>query len=178
MATFIANEAIEAIGTSSSEGEDCSGEEDCSSEEVPVQNRVGKRSRKRGNTFSSEEEQETQGSRVKKKASFSKHRSKTKNKNKRVTRPLSSEREQSEQSDREGQRPQTRDEMILAELKKTNQLLHSISKRVEKNEGRIKHVEKHYSSPGSSTSTPKSSRKKDVPQEVRVSNLPPLPPKH
>lgn len=170
MSTFILDEALEVIAATS-EGDE--------SEEIPIlPPPVVRRSRKRGHIeFSSGAggEQENRSGEKVVKTTSSKLPSKKK-KGKRVTRPLSSDSEETDHEQlQEGngavdKQPQTRDEIILNELKKTNKLLHSICKRVEKNEVMIKKVEKQHSSPGAST--PKSSRNKDVPPEVRVSPPP------
>lgn len=58
-----------------------------------------------------------------------------------------------------------RDEMA-SQLQETNKLLLNLTERLKKTEKRMKTMEKKMATPGS---TPKSSRTKDVPQEVRVS---------
>lgn len=165
MSTYILDEAVEAVG-GSSDSASASDHEGDYSDEIPVLHTPVVRPRKRRHT---EENGSQENSKLR-----------SKKKSKRVTRALNSDSEESDHETEKGEQeinsdcndmsmdkqPQTRSEMILNELKKTNQLLHTISKRVEKNEHRIKKVEKQHSSP---LSTPKSSRSKDVPQEVRVS---------
>ena len=56
--------------------------------------------------------------------------------------------------------------IILSELKKTNNILRGLDDRLMKMEKRVKMIEESRST--SACSTPKSSRNKDVPQEVRV----------
>ena len=64
--------------------------------------------------------------------------------------------------------------LILSELKKTNEFMSNISKKMKRHESRLSAIENKLSdtisSCSSSTATPKrSSMKKDVPVEVRVS---------
>lgn len=68
------------------------------------------------------------------------------------------------------------DGKVMSELKEMNKILLGLSDRLKKTEKRMKTMEEKITSPGPSSSsssgiclTPKSSRKKDVPQEVRVS---------
>ena len=60
-------------------------------------------------------------------------------------------------------------DVVLNEIKKTNQILLGLSVRMRKTEKSVKTMEEKLNSGAASSGTPKSSRKKDVPQEVRVS---------
>lgn len=65
-----------------------------------------------------------------------------------------------------------KDDEVMCELKEMNKILLSLSERMKKTEKRMKTMEEKITSTSPSSSscvTPKSSRKKDVPQEVRVS---------
>lgn len=61
---------------------------------------------------------------------------------------------------------------VLEELKKTNAIMTSLAEKVKKTERRVRAMEvemKSQNSGLSSSSTPKRARKRDVPDEVRVS---------
>jgi hypothetical protein len=163
MSTFVLDEALEVIdGSSNSSEEEVSAEEEdaYNSEEIPVQTPV----RKRGHGSVS-------SSGVQAHASGQKNFSRPRPRKKKRLAPLSSDSDTptaaaSQENEDSTDQPLTKDELILSEIKKSNKLLQSISKRVQKNEDRIKKVEKQHSSPASIA---KSRRKKDVPAEVRVS---------
>ena len=64
-------------------------------------------------------------------------------------------------------------DLVLRELQRSNDLLSALVKRVEKSEKRLNLVEDKLESAGSSSGdlTPKTTKKKDVPIEVRVSKV-------
>ena len=61
--------------------------------------------------------------------------------------------------------------IILSEVRKTHQILLDLTTRLKKTEKRVKTIEEKMNSRADSSIsvTPKSSRNKDIPQEVRVS---------
>lgn len=82
----------------------------------------------------------------------------------------SDHRSDAEMGDVEDSAAQDRGEnQIMAELKRMNEVLLCLSKQVKNTERRVKTMEAKVVNPSPSSSTPKSSRNKDVPPEVRVS---------
>lgn len=147
--SFLDNEAVE---TRSGRGEN---EYDgYSSEEIPIVS-----SRKRPQELSSESEVELVSESEEEKKRSGRGSGKT-----ATARLLTGLKDKKKQGGK--------DDGVMCELKEMNKILLSLSERMKKTEKRMKTMEEKITSTGPSSSscvTPKSSRKKDVPQEVRVS---------